>query len=106
HEVEVGIDGTRKSKTIRRLSGDQLVLPIRDPPKKVNWTGFEASRSHTQTSELPERPDKKAMYLPSGEMCGSRSPRLEEMSLVAGPAGLACLPNSSRQMLLLLLTWA
>jgi hypothetical protein len=46
------------------------------------------------------------MYLPSGEIRELPSPRLEEMSLVAGPAGFASLANSSRQMLLTWRTWA
>ena len=46
------------------------------------------------------------MYLPFGDVRELSSPRLDVMSLVAGPAGLASLVNSIRQILLGCRTWA
>ena len=82
---------------------------VRRPPSRRNqlsWTGFEPSRSHTHTSVSPDRPDWKTKYLPSGDVRASASPRLEEISFVAGPAGFAGLANLSCQMLLGWRTWA
>ena len=52
---------------------------VSGPPKSVSCVGFEPSALATQISMLPERVDSKAILLPSGENCGLKSTRVEEM---------------------------
>jgi hypothetical protein len=80
------VDGTATHSRTGR-SGFRPRCPIHCNPARKVISGY------------PERSDSKAMYLPSGETCGFHSPRLEEITLVAGPAGLVGLVSSSRQIL-------
>src|SRR2546428_5436193 len=80
---------TSESKAMLSPSGDQRGVP-ENASSEVNCTGFEPSLSHTQISLFPsrlERPDVKAIFLPSGENAGSWSARVEVINGVALEAG-------------------
>ncbi len=63
-----GFPSGAASKAIQRPSGDQQGDPAFTPAKDVSCTGPRPSRSHTQTSGLPDRSDSKAIRSPSGEI--------------------------------------
>src|SRR5713101_3495594 len=97
---------TSESNTMRSPSGDQRGVP-ENASSEVNCTVFEPSLSHTQISLFPsrlERPDEKAILLPSGEKSGSCSVRVEVIKGAALGAGARGPPSTSgtstRQMLL------
>src|SRR5690242_11014807 len=72
----------RLSNAIRSLSGDQRGLPTATALKAVNSAGLRPSRSHTQIASLPKRSELKAIFLPSGENCGSISQAVDAITRV------------------------
>src|SRR2546428_9682593 len=86
------------AKAILRPSGDQLGL-LSIPPHEVNCMGFDPSLLHTQTSLAPDRSDKNAIFLPSGEYTGYSSCRVEEIRFTGAPAFKPGLLKSILQML-------
>src|SRR5262245_11136189 len=91
----------RTSNAISLPSGDQRAEPGNGPPNQVSCTGLRPSRSHTQSSQLPERLEEKAIRLPSGEYCGESSWKVEAISRLGRPAPFpgAETGSSMRQML-------
>src|SRR5690242_12902228 len=87
------------SNAIHWLSGDQRGLPTVAPLKEVNSTGLRPSRSDTQIEWIPERPEVKTIFLPSGENCGSRSGWVDAINRVAAPFLFDELGPGIRQML-------
>src|SRR5438067_9102353 len=79
-----------RSNAIHLLSGDQRGLPIVFPLKEVNSTGLRPSRPQIQIANVPERPEVKAIFLPSGENCGSRSGWVDAINRV----GALCLSSA------------
>src|SRR5262245_4775447 len=86
-----------ESKAIRAPSEDQRGAPTPAPPKLVNCTGTEPSLLQIQISELPDRLDTKAIFLPSGEYRGLVSSCVEEINLVGGLPRPVELDTSVRQ---------
>src|SRR4030095_14491788 len=74
---------TVESNAICLLSGAQRGVPTSGPFIEVNWMAFIPSESLTQISLLPERAEVNAMRLLSGEYCGPKSCRVEDIILVA-----------------------
>src|SRR5258708_4535173 len=72
-----------ESNAIRVPSGDQRGVVTLGPPKVVNWIAFAPLLSHIQISSPPERADIKAILLLSGEYCGARLFRVEEINGIA-----------------------
>src|SRR4051812_22337816 len=91
------LPGARESKAIRCPSGDQRGEPTSGPPNEVTGTGFRPSESHIQISLLPVLAEVKATFLSSGEYCGLKSCRVEEINL-PGPDFSAVPSRSIRQM--------
>src|SRR6476659_6024025 len=79
-----GCPSGRLSNAMRVPSGDQRGVPVSVPPKRVNWTGSRPSESVTQISLLPERLERKAICVPSGEYCGLESYCVEETIFLGG----------------------
>src|SRR6478736_434047 len=66
-------------------SGDQRGVPVSGPAYRVSCTGIRPLLSLTQISLLPERFERNATRLPSGEYCGLESYWVEEITFAAGP---------------------
>jgi hypothetical protein len=64
---------------------------------EVNWTASEASLAVTHTAARPERWEIKTILSPSGEYCGFKSKRVEEITFTRR-AGSFRTGSSSRQM--------
>ncbi len=79
-------------------SGAQRGEAVSGAPSEVNCTAFKPSRSHFQISMSPERFDRNAMLLPSGEYCASFSPLEEAINLTAGPVAPSVMGRLTRQM--------
>src|SRR5262249_53437758 len=90
-----GCPSGRLSKAICVPSGDQRGVPVRVPPKWVNWEGERPSESQIQISLLPERLERKAIRLLSGEYCGLESYWVEATIFL----GCSRPSRSKRQML-------
>src|SRR5436190_6885553 len=91
------LPGARESKATRCPSGDQRGEPTSGPPNEVSGAGFRPSESHIQISLLPVLAEAKTTFLLSGEYCGPKSCRVDEINLV-GP-DLSFVPSRSiRQM--------
>src|SRR5262249_10569501 len=74
---------------------DQRGVPVSGPPYRVSCTGIWPLLSLTQISLLPDRFERKATRLPSGEYCGLESYCVEEITLVGG-----CLASGSIRQIL------
>src|SRR5512145_2270239 len=89
----------RESKAIHRPSGDQRGVPVTYGPQECSSRGLEPSLSQTQMALFPERPEVKAILLPSGEKSGPWSPKVEAISSVCDLA-LPAASSSMRQILM------
>jgi hypothetical protein len=69
-------------------------------PNEMSWTSFEPSASQVHISELPDRLDTKATFLPSGENSGRASTIVEAMDFCGGLAIPPGVGISIRQILL------
>jgi hypothetical protein len=79
------------SNAISRPSGDHRGVPDDFPGNEVNCTAFEPPVSDFQISTLPRRSEANTMELPSGEICGFVSMRVEATASVSGPPSIDAL---------------
>src|SRR5437016_1697779 len=87
------------SNAIHRPSGDHRGLPTVVPLKDTNSIGPKPSRSQIQIANVPERAELKAIFLPSGENCGSRSHWVEAINRLGALFLSDALGPGIRQML-------
>src|ERR1700682_5145869 len=87
----------RESKARYCPSGDQRGVPVSAPRKDVSARGCAPELSQTQISSLPDRSDRNAILLPSGEYCALVSCLVEKMSFSGRWTGSPAEGNSMRQ---------
>src|SRR3954451_23240214 len=75
-----GLPFNRGWKAISDPLFDQLGEPVSGPATCVNCLSASPSASAVQISSEPDRSDRKAIFLPSGEYCGSNWLRVEALS--------------------------
>src|SRR5438477_10906919 len=83
-------------------SGDQRGVPVSGPPYFVSCTGIRPLLSLTQISLLPDRLERNATRLPSGEYCGLESYCVDEVTLT----GDSFPSDSTRQIFASSKVWA
>src|SRR4030095_12400916 len=79
-------------KAICVPSGDHARFLVA-PSRLVNWRVFAPFSSQSHISNFPVRAEMNAMRFPSGEYCGSKSARVDEMRRLGGEIIFPCCEN-------------